>query len=272
MRKATYVPNKSQNFQGKDKSALNQGPQNININQEKKEELSDTPTGIGLLVKALVKAITDSIKEVIEAMNKNNERLIKVLTSGNINRIRINDSQNNNNMDNNIEEDSKVNNNNNNMLNAKKNENIKFEDSHNANNDNIESNNTFTNMNLNSSDIIEGNNIINDPSTFSIKSKSLIKKNDSSSNNNNSSSNNNHINIKEEMNSSDTSVPKRNALIKNKKKEDSLKINQNTDFNNYKSSLAPKDQKKKKKPINPFLPNYYNEKKKSYSFMGNKIA
>lgn len=255
MRKTTYAPKKSKNFKGKDKSALNQRPQNIHLNQEKKEELSDTAKGIGLLVKA----ITDGIKEVIEAMNKNNERLIEVLTSGNTNRMKINDSQNNNIMDNNIKEDSKVNNN---MLNAKKSENIRFENSHNINKDKIGANNAFTNMNWNSIFIIEGNNNINEPYNFSIKSKSLIKKNDSSSHNNNSSGNNNNINITKEMNSSDNSVPKRNALIKNKKKENSLKINQNTDFNNYKSSLTN----------NPFLPNYYNKKKKSHSFIRNKNA
>ena len=254
MRKTTYAPKKSKNLKGKDKSALNQRPQNIHLNQEKKEGLSDTPKGIGLLVKA----ITDGIKEVIEAMNKNNERLIKVLTSGNTNRMRINDSQNNNIMDNNIKEDSKVNNN---MLKAKKNENIRFENSHNINKDKIGANNAFTNMNWNSIFIIEGNNNINEPSHFSIKSKSLIKKNDSSSHNN-SSGNKNNINITKEMNSSDNSVPKRNALIKYKKKENSLKINQNIDFKIYKSSLTN----------NPFLPNYYNKKKKSHSFIRNKNA
>ena len=40
----------------------------------------------------------------------------------------------------------------------------------------------------------------------------------------------------------------------------------------YKSSLEPKAQKKKKKLINPFLPNYNNKNKKSYSFMGKKIV
>ena len=255
MRKTTYAPKKSKNLKGKDKSALNQRPQNIHLNQEKKEGLSDTPKGIGLLVKA----ITDGIKEVIEAMNKNNERLIKVLTSGNTNRMRINDSQNNNIMDNNIKEDSKVNSN---MLKAKKSENIRFENSHNINKDKIGANNAFTNMNWNSIFIIEGNNNINEPYNFSIKSKSLIKKNDSSSHNNNSSGNKNNINITKEMNSSDNSVPKRNALIKNRKKENRLKINQNTDFKIYKSSLTN----------NPFLPNYYNKKKKSHSFIRNKNA
>ena len=197
MRKTNYEPKKNKNFKGKNKSALNQKPKNIHLNQEKKEELSDISKGIDLLVKA----ITAGFKEVIEAMNKNNERLIKVLTSGNTNRMIINDSQNNNIMDNNIKEHSKVNNNN--MLNAKKNENIRFEDSHNVNNGKIEVYNIFT----------------NEPSNFSIKSKRLIKTNDSSSHKNNSSGNNNNINITKEMNSSDNSVPKRNALIKNKKKK-----------------------------------------------------
>ena len=289
MRKTNYNSKIRKSSTKEVKSTHFQIPKVKDLIQDKKIKINEGNgeilEGIGMLVNAfsqgieklttsmvasMVEAIDNSNAKVIEALNIINTNMIGILASGNVNFKRIDNSKNNNIINTNIKEDSKINQN---IFESRGNMNMGFKEN-NINNNKIEATNSINNMNLSPSDIVEENNNINlnELSHFSIQNKSLTIKKESTSNNNNSSSNNNNINIINEMISSNDSIPKRNALIKNEKKKDSFKFHQNTDFSMYKSSLDPKDQKKKKKSINPFLPNYNTKNKKSYSFMGKKNA
>jgi len=235
--------------------------------------------GIGVIVEAInksnentVKAITDSNEKLIKvitenllkAINDGNDKLIHALTGEN---SRINNSHKNNNIENNLKGYSK----NNNNISNNKDENIKFKENTNKNINKNEDNITVNSVNFNPNDIIDNNSNqnLNEPS-FSIQSKGFTIKNSSNSHYNNSSCNNNNI-INENL-SSDNSFPKRTVLVKDRKNKYSLSKIQKTDFSIYKSCLNPKEQKKKKRGTNPFLPNNQNKPKKIYSFIGNKNA
>lgn len=237
-------------------------------------------TGIGVIVEAInksnentVKAITDSNEKLIKvitenllkAINDGNDKLIHALTGEN---SRINNSHKNNNIENNLKGYSK----NNNNISNNKDENIKFKENTNKNINKNEDNITVNSVNFNPNDIIDNNSNqnLNEPSIFSIQSKGFTIKNSSNSHYNNSSSNNNNI-INENL-SSDNSFPKRTVLVKDRKNKYSLSKIQKTDFSIYKSYLNPKEQKKKKRGANPFLPNNQNKQKNIYSFIGNKNA
>ena len=235
--------------------------------------------GIGVIVEAInksnentVKAITDSNEKLIKvitenllkAINDGNDKLIHALTGEN---SRINNSHKNNNIENNLKGYSK----NNNNISNNKDENIKFKENTNKNINKNEDNITVNSVNFNPNDIIDNNSNqnLNEPS-FSIQSKGFTIKNSSNSHYNNSSCNNNNI-INENL-SSDNSFPKRTVLVKDRKNKYSLSKIQKTDFSIYKSCLNPKEQKKKKRGTNPFLPNNQNKPKNIYSFIGNKNA
>ena len=236
--------------------------------------------GIGVIVEAInksnentVKAITDSNEKLIKvitenllkAINDGNDKLIHALTGEN---SRINNSHKNNNIENNLKGYSK----NNNNISNNKDENIKFKENTNKNINKNKDNITVNSVNFNPNDIIDNNSNqnLNEPSIFSIQSKGFTIKNSSNSHYNNSSCNNNNI-INENL-SSDNSFPKRTVLVKDRKNKYSLSKIQKTDFSIYKSCLNPKEQKKKKRGTNPFLPNNQNKPKNIYSFIGNKNA
>ena len=227
--------------------------------------------GIGVIVEAInksnentVKAITDSNEKLIKvitenllkAINDGNDKLIHALTGEN---SRINNSHKNNNIENNLKGYSK----NNNNISNNKDENIKFKENTNKNINKNEDNITVNSVNFNPNDIIDNNSNqnLNEPS-FSIQSKGFTIKNSSNSHYNNSSCNNNNI-INENL-TSDNSFPKRTVLVKDRKNKYSLSKIQKTDFSIYKSCLNPKEQKKKKRGNNPFLPNNQNKQKNIY--------
>lgn len=285
MKKNTPNNSKIQKVNKKPDPNQNNSVDNQNIveilKQTYKQGNLEILTGIGVIVEAInksnentVKAITDSNEKLIKvitenllkAINDGNDKLIHALTGEN---SRINNSHKNNNIENNLKEYSK----NNNNISNNKDENIKFKENTNKNINKNEDNITVNSVNFNPNDIIDNNSNqnLNEPSIFSIQSKEgFTIKNSSNSHYNNSSSNNNNI-INENL-SSDNSFPKRTVLVKDRKNKYSLSKIQKTDFSIYKSCLNPKEQKKKKRGANPFLPNYQNKQKNIYSFIGNKNA
>lgn len=284
MKKITSNNSKIQKVNKKPDPNQNNSVDNQNIveilKQTYKQGNLEILTGIGVIVEAInksnentVKAITDSNEKLIKvitenllkAINDGNDKLIHALTGEN---SRINNSNKNNNIENNLEEYSK----NNNNISNNQDENIKFKENTNKNINKNEDNITVNSVNFNPNDIIDNNSNqnLNEPSIFSIQSKGFTIKNSSNSHYNNSSSNNNNI-INENL-SSDNSFPKRTVLVKDRKNKYSLSKIQKTDFSIYKSCLNPKEQKKKKRGANPFLPNYQNKQKNIYSFIGNKNA
>ena len=285
MKKITSNNSKIQKVNKKPDPNQNNSVDNQNIveilKQTYKQGNLEILTGIGVIVEAInksnentVKAITDSNEKLIKvitenllkAINDGNDKLIHALTGEN---SRINNSHKNNNIENNLKEYSK----NNNNISNNKDENIKFKENANKNNNKNEDNIIVNSVNFNPNDIIDNNSNqnLNEPSIFSIQSKEgFTIKNSSNSHYNNSSSNNNNI-INENL-SSDNSFPKRTVLVKDRKNKYSLSKIQKTDFSIYKSCLNPKEQKKKKRGANPFLPNNQNKQKNIYSFIGNKNA
>lgn len=284
MKKITPNNSKIQKVNKKPAPNQNNSVDNQNIveilKQTYKQGNLEILAGIGVIVEAInksnentVKAITDSNEKLIKvitenllkAINDGNDKLIHALTGEN---SRINNSHKNNNIENNLKGYSK----NNNNISNNKDENIKFKENTNKNINKNEDNITVNSVNFNPNDIIDNNSNqnLNEPSIFSIQSKGFTIKNSSNSHYNNSSSNNNNI-INENL-SSDNSFPKRTVLVKDRKNKYSLSKIQKTDFSIYKSCLNPKEQKKKKRGTNPFLPNNQNKQKNIYSFIGNKNA
>lgn len=284
MKKITSNNSKIQKVNKKPAPNQNNSVDNQNIveilKQTYKQGNLEILAGIGVIVEAInksnentVKAITDSNEKLIKvitenllkAINDGNDKLIHALTGEN---SRINNSHKNNNIENNLKGYSK----NNNNISNNQDENIKFKENTNKNINKNEDNITVNSVNFNPNDIIDNNSNqnLNEPSIFSIQSKGFTIKNSSNSHYNNSSSNNNNI-INENL-SSDNSFPKRTVLVKDRKNKYSLSKIQKTDFSIYKSCLNPKEQKKKKRGANPFLPNNQNKPKNIYSFIGNKNA
>ena len=284
MKKITPNNSKIQKVNKKPAPNQNNSVDNQNIveilKQTYKQGNLEILAGIGVIVEAInksnentVKAITDSNEKLIKvitenllkAINDGNDKLIHALTGEN---SRINNSHKNNNIENNLKGYSK----NNNNISNNKDENIKFKENTNKNINKNEDNITVNSVNFNPNDIIDNNSNqnLNEPSIFSIQSKGFTIKNSSNSHYNNSSCNNNNI-INENL-SSDNSFPKRTVLVKDRKNKYSLSKIQKTDFSIYKSCLNPKEQKKKKRGANPFLPNNQNKQKNIYSFIRNKNA
>jgi hypothetical protein len=296
MKKITPNNSKIQKVNKKPAPNQNNSVDNQNIveilKQTYKQGNLEILAGIGVIVEAInksnentVKAITDSNKNTVKAITDSNEKLIKVITENLLKAIndgndklihaltgensRINNSHKNNNIENNLKGYSK----NNNNISNNKDENIKFKENTNKNINKNEDDVTVGGVNFNPNDIIDNNSNqnLNEPSIFSIQSKEgFTIKNSSNSHYNNSSCNNNNI-INENL-SSDNSFPKRTVLVKDRKNKYSLSKIQKTDFSIYKSCLNPKEQKKKKRGTNPFLPNNQNKPKNIYSFIGNKNA
>lgn len=284
MKKITPNNSKIQKVNKKPVPNQNNSVDNQNIveilKQTYKQGNLEILAGIGVIVEAInksnentVKAITDSNEKLIKvitenllkAINDGNDKLIHALTGEN---SRINNSHKNNNIENNLKGYSK----NNNNISNNKDENIKFKENTNKNINKNEDNITVNSVNFNPNDIIDNNSNqnLNEPSIFSIQSNGFTIKNSSNSHYNNSSCNNNNI-INENL-SSDNSFPKRTVLVKDRKNKNSLSKIQKTDFSIYKSCLNPKEQKKKKRGNNPFLPNNQNKQKNIYSFIRNKNA
>ena len=284
MKKITPNNSKIQKVNKKPVPNQNNSVDNQNIveilKQTYKQGNLEILAGIGVIVEAInksnentVKAITDSNEKLIKvitenllkAINDGNDKLIHALTGEN---SRINNSHKNNNIENNLKGYSK----NNNNISNNKDENIKFKENTNKNINKNEDNITVNSVNFNPNDIIDNNSNqnLNEPSIFSIQSNGFTIKNSSNSHYNNSSCNNNNI-INENL-SSDNSFPKRTVLVKDRKNKYSLSKIQKTDFSIYKSCLNPKEQKKKKRGNNPFLPNNQNKQKNIYSFIRNKNA
>ena len=271
MKKITPNNSKIQKVNKKPAPNQNNSVDNQNIveilKQTYKQGNLEILAGIGVIVEAINKSNENTVKAITDsnAINDGNDKLIHALTGEN---SRINNSHKNNNIENNLKGYSK----NNNNISNNKDENIKFKENTNKNINKNEDNIAVNSVNFNPNDIKDNNSNqnLNEPSIFSIQSKGFTIKNSSNSHYNNSSCNNNNI-INENL-SSDNSFPKRTVLVKDRKNKYSLSKIQKTDFSIYKSCLNPKEQKKKKRGNNPFLPNNQNKQKNIYSFIGNKNA